>query len=472
MTHRTIASLFVCAGIAMPASAQLFINEISENPDGPAASSDAFAEYIEFYGPPGMSLDGYAIGLFKGGRDINGDDTPEAYAEIDEAFSLDGLSLDARGFLVLYNGTDVSSFVPLFMPPGAAGDSFFDTHIPSSDVNGNLSNDDSSTYLLVRRRPMTGGTYGTEFRKEPNPDVDFDGKLDFGIEPSVLGAEPANMIDPLQIIDEVAWSHNGGKEYVRSSEQEISDTTGFNPDAVSRLAYYGTNPMLGMRLNADSQVVPTRMADEEFIYGETLVVSGGFFEYDGTVSGAPTDPAGDGFMDIDVDGFDLTPGDFNDDLGISQFRIISGDLNFDGCVNTADLVLAAELVNADFDATEDFIDDDTGLPVADPANPGSNFQSYVYQGRAAQAFLAARELDTADGAGGANEEFPTSADFDALDTIVCRADIDCSGTLNIDDIDAFVAGFLSGDTAADCDLSGSLNIDDIDCFVAAFLSGC
>lgn len=478
MTHRIIASLFVCAGIAMPATAQVFINEISENPDGPAASSDDFAEFIEFYGPPGMSLDGYAIGLFKGGRDINGDDIPEAFAEIDEAFALDGLSIGPNGFLVLYNGTDVTSFVPLFMPPGANGESFFDAHIPSSDVNGKLSNDDSSTYLLVRRRPMTGGTYGTEFRKEPNPDVDFDGKLDFGIEPSVLGAEPANMIDPLQIIDEVAWSNSGGKEYVRSSEQEISDTPGFNPDAISRLAYYGTNPMLGVRLNSDSVEVPTRMADEEFVYGETRIISGGFFEYDDVLYGAPTDPGGDGFQDISIgdasDALDLTPGDFNDDpaQGITQFRILWGDLNFDGCVNTSDLVYAAELIDADFDATNDYIDPDTGLPIADPSNPGQNFQSYVYQGRAAQAFLAATQLDAADGTGGSNEAFPTQDDFDALDAVVCRADVDCSGALNIDDIDAFVMAFLGGDGVADCDLNGSLNLDDIDCFVAEFLGGC
>ncbi len=47
------------------------------------------------------------------------------------------------------------------------------------------------------------------------------------------------------------------------------------------------------------------------------------------------------------------------------------------------------------------------------------------------------------------------------------------GTLNIDDIDAFVTGFIAGDLdTADCDGNGSLNIDDIDCFVAAFLDGC
>ncbi|MEQ8770089.1 MAG: hypothetical protein RIB60_06225 [Phycisphaerales bacterium] len=47
------------------------------------------------------------------------------------------------------------------------------------------------------------------------------------------------------------------------------------------------------------------------------------------------------------------------------------------------------------------------------------------------------------------------------------------GTLNVDDIDALVAGFLSAELdVADCDGSGVLNVDDIDCFVASFLAGC
>ncbi|MEQ8770307.1 MAG: S8 family serine peptidase [Phycisphaerales bacterium] len=53
-----------------------------------------------------------------------------------------------------------------------------------------------------------------------------------------------------------------------------------------------------------------------------------------------------------------------------------------------------------------------------------------------------------------------------------EADFTGDGVLNLDDIDAFVAAFLSGDLAADVDGSGSINIDDIDAFVAAFLAGC
>ncbi len=60
-----------------------------------------------------------------------------------------------------------------------------------------------------------------------------------------------------------------------------------------------------------------------------------------------------------------------------------------------------------------------------------------------------------------------------LGTRVCAADIDKSGTVNLDDIDAFVAGLLAADLAtSDCDGNGTCNLDDIDCFVAAFLAGC
>ncbi|GJM18309.1 MAG: hypothetical protein DHS20C14_05220 [Phycisphaeraceae bacterium] len=59
------------------------------------------------------------------------------------------------------------------------------------------------------------------------------------------------------------------------------------------------------------------------------------------------------------------------------------------------------------------------------------------------------------------------------DLLWCSADLATPyGTLNVDDVDAFVSAFLAGDNIADCDGSGVLNVDDIDCFVASFLGGC
>ncbi|MEM7627823.1 MAG: GC-type dockerin domain-anchored protein [Planctomycetota bacterium] len=497
---RSIPAVLVAAGLAASAQSQVVINEVFENPPGQAAVNDAVLEYIEFYGQPGMSLDGYAIGLVKGGIDGNGDNIPDGFAEIDEAFTLDGFSLDSNGLFVLYNGTPSQSLVPIFLPPGAASGSFFDTHIPSPepDGNGNLANDGSSTYLLVRARPnysfaLGVSTYssGYAFAKDNNPDVDFDGKLDFGFEtpvPNVLGTSPGSPVqsDPLQIIDEIAWSNGGGKEYVRSSEQEISDTPGFNPDAVSRLSYFGENPMLGFRLNGDNETVPTRTADEEFIYGE-VVSAGAFFEYDPAEVGAPTDPEGDGFADLSItsgsSNFPMTPGAFNDFSagGLTQFRFVAGDLDFDGDADCDDLALLdSALLNADLDATEDFIDDDTGLPVPDPMNPGQNLRSFVFQGRLANAFLAASNLDQTDGVGGTNAQTVTTTDRDALAALVgpcdepCPADLAApAGVLDFFDVLAYLGQFDAQDPAADLAAPfGTFDFFDVLEYLGLFDAGC
>ncbi|MCL4222765.1 MAG: hypothetical protein KJZ65_15505 [Phycisphaerales bacterium] len=480
----SIVVLVAAAG----ASAQVVINEISENPPGAASSNDAVLEYIELYGQPGMNLTGYAVALLKGGSDVNGDGIPEELPEVDEAFSLDGLSLGSNGILVLYNGTPSQSLIPLFLPSqGENSASFFNTHVPSPfDINGNLGNDFSSTYVLVRERPfhsIVGNTSvyatGYAFWKDVNQDTNFDGKTDYGFETLT-----ASSFDPFQIIDSFAWSNAGGKEYVRSSQYEISDTSGFNPDAVSRIAYYGSNPNRGWRINSQGQTVRTRIADEEFIYGDQFGASIDFM-YDPTRYGAPTNPDGDGFQDISIgtlaDPFRLTPGGFNDHAatGIMQFRFVTGDLNFDGVVSLADLQLFdARLLSANFDATEDYIDPDTMSPIADPNNPGQNLQSYVFQDRLANAFLAARNLDMTDGPGGTNAASPTTADRNALVALI--GNVPCSpadfaepyGTLNFFDVQGFLQAFSSQSPAADLNNDGAYNFFDVQAFLQAFAAGC
>lgn len=54
----------------------------------------------------------------------------------------------------------------------------------------------------------------------------------------------------------------------------------------------------------------------------------------------------------------------------------------------------------------------------------------------------------------------------------CPADLTGDGTLNLDDVDAFIAAYLGGDPAADLDANGSVNLDDLDAFIASFLAGC
>ena len=494
--RNALVALTGLAACAAGIQAQVVINEVYENPPGDAQGNDDVLEFIELYGEPGMDLTGYAIGLFKGGSDGEfnpPNDVPDVYAELDEAFSLDGLSLGPNGFLVLYNGTDTQSLIPLFAPAETTGVSFFDAHIQNpNDINGNLQNDYSSSYLLMRRRPHHSVVDGVSVYepgyaiwKDENPDVDFDGKLDFGIEIpltrdlGIPAAPPPSRMDPMQIIDEIAWSNAGGKEYVRTSEHEISETPGFNPDAATRIRYYSANPMLGSRINSDGQTVPTRTADESWIYGEVTGASIDF-TYDTAAYGAPTDPDGDGFADISIenagDVFKITPGDFNDHAatGLTQFRFVVGDLDFDGDADADDLSLFdAALYMADFDATEDYIDPDSGMPIADPDNPGMNFQSYVFQNRLANAYLAARSLDSSDGL-----DFPSDADRAVLAGLVgpmmCN-DADFAspfGELNFFDVSAFLSAFNAGDASADLNSDGMFNFFDVSLFLSAYSAGC
>ncbi|MCB9852205.1 MAG: lamin tail domain-containing protein [Phycisphaerales bacterium] len=391
-------TLYILAGLAccwafaaQQVNAQVVINEVLQNPEG---STDEVWEYFELYGRPGMDLTGYAICLMNGGIDSNNDGIigpGDTVPEIDEAFSLDGLSLGPNGFLILYNDTGgTSNLINLgLIDPGASTAGFTATHIPTIDTPGKLSNDGSSTYILVRKRPdhsidingMSVYGPGYAFRKDVRHDVDGDGKSDFGTEINMIGtADVAMTVEPYQIVDEFSWSNAGGLEYTSSKEFEISDTPAFNPDMVSRLAYYCSNPRRGHKtignLGDPHSVDKTSIVDESFVYGEmitSLPISADFFKYKTaidpmtglTTTKAPTNlaaPAYDGscdpepddapsagcasiagggyqFTDIDVTDFVLTPGTFNDhptNANIQQFRFVKGDFNFDGFVNHID----------------------------------------------------------------------------------------------------------------------------------------
>ncbi|MBZ0172281.1 MAG: hypothetical protein K8E66_07880, partial [Phycisphaerales bacterium] len=254
-------AMLACLLGAGQAAGQVVINEVWQNPPG---SGDEFYEFIEFYGPAGMSLDGYAVALVNGGMDTNGDDIPETPSEIDEAFTLDGLTIGANGLLVLLNDTGGFSLAEDEVDPDTAIAYFSEQHIPTSDTPGKLNNDGSSTYVLLRKRPVDNfGGFDTAWRKETDPDQNWDSHIDFGPPHQTYG----RVLEPYQMVDNFAFSNAGGKEYVRDSEDEISDTPGFNPDVVSRVAYYAQNP--GPQ---------DRRADEEYVYGETLVLD--FYRYD------------------------------------------------------------------------------------------------------------------------------------------------------------------------------------------------
>jgi len=549
-TGASLAAVIVC--LAGAARGQVIINEVFENP--PGSGTDDVWEYIELYGRPGMSLTGYAVGALKGGMDSNGDNIPnvgeDGTPEIDEAFSLDGYSIGADGFFVLYNAnafgfSSISQYLtpnPAFnpgLPDGPSNKRFLDgasfdvTHIPSTDTPGNLNHDGSSTFALVRKRKHHSinaqgqSVYapGYAFRKDVKHDVNFDGKTDFGTEtniPQIPG--PAAQVEHYQMVDDLAWSNEGGKEYVRSSQQEISDTSGFNPDAVSRLRYFCENPGLGHRTRdlpgGGFEILPTRIADESFIYGELRTSentpggnpvfpqsllycnfpdSEGWLQvkaptdqnatpYDGSCDPEPDDapnpacqpvPGGQfRFTDLNVAGFGLTPGSFNDhptNPAIVQFRFVTADFNFDGAVDQTDLSLITARAGATLDDTQPAVYDN-GTP--DNPNDDVNYLQYVWQGCGFQQTLMMMEMDMTDGPGGTNASFITQADIDAVAALVppepCPGDLDGNGSIDSTDLNLVLSTFgcTGGSCAGDADGDGDTDSVDLNIILSVFGSAC
>lgn len=263
------------------ASAQVFINEIFVNP--PGGGDDR--EYIEILGTPGRSLDGYAIAV------VNGTlakyyplgsipPLPAVVPEVDEFFSLDGLSLGPNGMLVI--GRSTSAFYSTLLPDSAfqIWTTLWDGPL---DTPGNIQNDGSNTVLLLRNR--RGATQadpadpaGNIWVKDSNIDVDFftgvvdpqdlivkdqygDGSLDQG-GVSGLGVNQldtrgsttlADASDDLEVVDEIAWEHERGWEYALDDRhvdvggttlpakerrvRSLDDPAGINPDILTRVDY-------------------------------------------------------------------------------------------------------------------------------------------------------------------------------------------------------------------------------------------
>lgn len=426
MKARTVAALAALTSIAFTSQAQVVINEVHENP--PGSGTDPAWEYIELYGRPGMSLTGYAVVVVKGGNEVG------ASSEVDEAFHLDGLSIGSNGLLVLYNNTGGPSFIPSRVSAGTTLATFTAQHIPTTDTAGNFANDDSSTYILMRRRPLhslSGSTSvyapGYAWRKDINPDTDWNSRVDLPDHPS-----GGLTLEGYQMVDDVAWSHNGGKEYTRQTQQEISTTEGFNPDCVVRVRYYGDNPRRGHRFNSEGEIAFTRTADEEFVYGDLISVP--LLQFDAARSDGPTDPNGptyDGSCDPDTDptcsaspdgtylfdpinlaGFAMTPGNFNDGgvSGIAQFRWVIGDFNFDGIADIEDHYLIHARLGATLDDSQT-IPDDNNTP--DEPSDDFTYTGYKWQGRDFNALLAMLNMSSTDGPGGTNASTITPMDIEA-----------------------------------------------------------
>lgn len=386
-----------CCVCAPRLSAQVVLNEIFENPPGQREQEIGW-EYIELYGAPGTPLDGMAVLVLKGGRDDDRDGIPELLPHLDEVLVLDGCTLSDEGFFTLVGTDDNGRSAARIRCHDFSSASTVDEHVrlfpetfPSQasdrSISSRLDNQGSSTYLLVRIDPEDPA------RKNLVPgaqiDTDFDGELD---ELLTIGSDKLAWPN-LQVLDEIAWSHQAGHEYTILSENEISETAGLNPDAVSRVRYYPGNPLRGHRtkdvVSSDGRIVgfevrSTTTADESFLFGvlntelfpELLVYFDGY-DLDGwdqlrgptdrartPYSSLPSDPEPDRdpfpaliprdpdgtlfFDDIRPRGFSLTPGTFNDSQSdsIFQARFIPGDIDFDGHVDQRDAELARALLGA------------------------------------------------------------------------------------------------------------------------------
>ena len=105
-------------------------------------------------------------------------------------------------------------------------------------------------------------------------------------------------------------------------------------------------------------------------------------------------------------------------------------------------------------------------PPALVAGPGAN----TLAGSGSQEFVLGPGLYHAD--------FVIATDFEQylvdLDMLgdACVCDVDANGSLNLDDVEAFVTAFLAANLAADLDGNGTINLDDVGAFVACFLAMC
>lgn len=266
------------------AQAVVFINEAFTNPPG---STDMDREFIELMGTPGMKLDGYAIAVLNGTQSKfyplgSIPPIPVPAPEIDEFFSLDGLTLGNNGLLALLVRNPDSEYFTNILS---------DSHwvLRSGlwngglDVPGSIKDDGSTTIVLLRNRPgrtqadpnnPDGLRWGKAILHDaqlktpvwdPNDGNDKDqwgdGDLDEG-EPNGLGGNtldmygtstPSDANDDLEIVDEVSYENDNGWEYDTDDRHvdegstneflphrhvhALDDPGGFTPNAISRVDY-------------------------------------------------------------------------------------------------------------------------------------------------------------------------------------------------------------------------------------------
>ncbi|MEQ8770482.1 MAG: VCBS repeat-containing protein [Phycisphaerales bacterium] len=238
---------------------------------------------------------------------------------------------------------------------------------------------------------------------------------------------------------------------------EPRDAVAFDMDGTGQLAIAATN-------SRDRSISILTGSGSAYTVAQTLNV-GAAFRPEGIAAG---DLDGDGdddlvaAVEIFAQVWTNNAGTFaptNVSAGTNTDRIMLADLDGDGDLDA---------VTTNQDANSISVFDNTGAGLA--------------AGTVIAAGTAPDRLSSADFDGnGSADVAVTNRDSDnTLIYLTAGAATPCNpadlaepfGVLNFDDIDAWVAAFLSNDLAADIDGNGALNVDDVDGFVAAYLGGC
>lgn len=323
-TCATAILLFGAATVS--AQAGVLLNEVFINPAG---SLDNTQEFIELIGTPGRKLDGHAVVLVNGALTRYyplGSIPPwPAAQEVDEIFSLDGLTLGANGILVLTRGA-TSGYTTILSDSRAVRWTTLWSSNPGDPIGG-LENDGSNTVFLLRNRPGRtqarptlpprwvkdaeslpgGGPPDADVAEVPDPNDPSgqtmvlqygNGSLDRG-QPNGIGGSTVDMCgattvddesDDLEIVDEVSYEHQQGWEYDVDGRRvdlgnnagpmrerrvhALDDPQGFTPDCLTRVDYRTKGPgwapygaAVGQMANGNNW---QDTATEQWIRGESI----------------------------------------------------------------------------------------------------------------------------------------------------------------------------------------------------------
>jgi len=399
-------SLLAAAGLAAIAGSvearPLIINEVYINAKSP--DSDGDHEYIEISGPPGMSLDGYAIAFIA--------DT--GTGEIDEFFAFGfGDQLSSTDGLLLLCQDDTQ-----YSPSSDAVQIEFDDVSVGGNA-GKLQNDGSGTILLLRKYDDETSVDTTVWER------------DVTIEAGAGSSEIDSDFLPYQCIDEIAYSGDMQQEFTCDDANELDYTPNTQPDALTRYAIEPTGEDSTTFFSGQSE--HQKNSYLQWIFGD--VDSSREYDSSEAYIGYTTNMSGDLELTAVPSGIALTPGDFNEDENGDDYGHETGascwDYDFDGDVDCDDRTLIADAVS-----NGDDLDDTTGS--------GSTLQ-YEHQGDYARALLMMTQADETTASTAVQQ-----ADLDAFDDANCglacndpcsiRGDLNLDGVVSAADLNIAVQG--------------------------------